>query len=369
MLAGRFLMIVPALAIAGSMLGKKTVAPGPGTFPTNGALFSALLVGVVLIVGALTFFPALSLGPDRRALRGARRKDVLTWTADDRKWNRHVPTSGRDRAIRGALAAARSGDRRAPHDEHGQAGLALRPRHPQARDQRQRRQAVAAAGGEEPGDVRGRGRQRADHAAVRPRSVRRRSPRRAAVVHRRGDALAVVHGRCSRTSPRRWPRAAARRRPRRCAGCARRPARAGCTDGHGGGRDRVRAAQGRPRGRRGRRADPRRRRGGRGHRLGRRVGHHRRVGAGHPRERRRSLGGHRRHQGAVRPHRRAHHREPGRDVPRPHDRPGRGRGAPEDAERDRAAHPAGRADDRLPDRLRDAGAARALRPDPRCRRR
>ncbi len=45
------------------MLNKKTVQPGPGTFPTNGILFTALLVGVVVIVGALTFFPALSLGP------------------------------------------------------------------------------------------------------------------------------------------------------------------------------------------------------------------------------------------------------------------------------------------------------------------
>ncbi|KFA91658.1 potassium-transporting ATPase subunit KdpA [Archangium violaceum] len=63
MLAGRFLMIIPVLAIAGSMVGKKTVAPGPGTFPTNGALFTGLLVSVVVIVGALTFFPALSLGP------------------------------------------------------------------------------------------------------------------------------------------------------------------------------------------------------------------------------------------------------------------------------------------------------------------
>ena len=63
MLGGRFLMIIPAMAIAGSMLSKKTVAPGPGTFPTNGALFSGLLVAVILIVGALTFFPALSLGP------------------------------------------------------------------------------------------------------------------------------------------------------------------------------------------------------------------------------------------------------------------------------------------------------------------
>ncbi|RPH70181.1 MAG: potassium-transporting ATPase subunit KdpA [Myxococcaceae bacterium] len=63
MLTGRFLMIIPALGIAGSMVGKKVVPPGPGTFPTNGPLFTFLLVSVVLIVGALTFFPALSLGP------------------------------------------------------------------------------------------------------------------------------------------------------------------------------------------------------------------------------------------------------------------------------------------------------------------
>ena len=63
MLAGRFLMIVPVLAIAGAMVGKKTVAPGLGTFPTNGPLFTVLVVGVIVIVGALTFFPALCLGP------------------------------------------------------------------------------------------------------------------------------------------------------------------------------------------------------------------------------------------------------------------------------------------------------------------
>jgi K+-transporting ATPase ATPase A chain len=63
MLAGRFLMILPVMAIAGAMLNKKTVAPGLGTFPTNGWLFTALLVAVIVIVGALTFFPALSLGP------------------------------------------------------------------------------------------------------------------------------------------------------------------------------------------------------------------------------------------------------------------------------------------------------------------
>ncbi len=63
MLAGRFLMIIPVLAIAGSMLNKKVVAPGPGTFPTGTLLFCGLLIGVVIIVGALTFFPALALGP------------------------------------------------------------------------------------------------------------------------------------------------------------------------------------------------------------------------------------------------------------------------------------------------------------------
>jgi K+-transporting ATPase ATPase A chain len=63
MLVGRFLMIIPALGIAGAMVDKKDAPAGPGTFPTNGGLFVALLVGVILIVGALTFFPALSLGP------------------------------------------------------------------------------------------------------------------------------------------------------------------------------------------------------------------------------------------------------------------------------------------------------------------
>jgi potassium-transporting ATPase potassium-binding subunit len=63
MLAGRFLMIIPMLAVAGSLAAKKSVPPSLGTFPTHGALFVSLLVGVILIVGGLTFFPALALGP------------------------------------------------------------------------------------------------------------------------------------------------------------------------------------------------------------------------------------------------------------------------------------------------------------------
>ena len=63
MLIGRFLMIVPMLAIAGNLARKKQIPPSLGTFPVNTVLFSVLLVSVVLIVGALTFFPALSLSP------------------------------------------------------------------------------------------------------------------------------------------------------------------------------------------------------------------------------------------------------------------------------------------------------------------
>ncbi len=63
MLMGRFLVIIPALAIAGSLVMKKTVPASAGTFPTDGSLFVGLLCGVILIVGGLTFFPALALGP------------------------------------------------------------------------------------------------------------------------------------------------------------------------------------------------------------------------------------------------------------------------------------------------------------------
>jgi K+-transporting ATPase ATPase A chain len=63
MLIGRYGMIIPILALAGSMAAKRRVAASLGTFPTTGLLFSGLLVGVIVIVGALNFFPALALGP------------------------------------------------------------------------------------------------------------------------------------------------------------------------------------------------------------------------------------------------------------------------------------------------------------------
>ena len=63
MMVGRFALIVPMLAVAGSLGGKKRLPPSAGAFPTDGGLFAGLLIGVILIVGGLTYFPALTLGP------------------------------------------------------------------------------------------------------------------------------------------------------------------------------------------------------------------------------------------------------------------------------------------------------------------
>jgi K+-transporting ATPase ATPase A chain len=63
MMIGRFLMVIPLLAVAGSLVQKKLLAPSAGTFPTTGPLFVGLLVGVIVITGGLIYFPALALGP------------------------------------------------------------------------------------------------------------------------------------------------------------------------------------------------------------------------------------------------------------------------------------------------------------------
>ena len=177
--------------------------------------------------------------------------------------------------------------------------------------------------------------------------------------------VAVVHGavRQLRRSDRRGPRQGA---GRLAAAAAHRDA------GQAADRRRPQELQARarhqPEGRRrragrGRRHDPVRRRGHRRHRLGQRGGDHRRIRAGHPRVRRRPLGGHRRHAGAVRLDPRAHHRGAGLDLPRSHDQAGRRRRAAEDAERDRAQHPADRPDHHLRVRDRDDPELRDL-----CRR-
>ena len=63
MLIGRFIFVIPMLAVAGSLAQKKLLAPSAGTFPTHSPQFVGLLVGVILIIGGLTYFPAISLGP------------------------------------------------------------------------------------------------------------------------------------------------------------------------------------------------------------------------------------------------------------------------------------------------------------------
>jgi potassium-transporting ATPase potassium-binding subunit len=70
MFVGRFFMIIPAMALAGSLAGKKSIPPSAGTLPTTGGLFVGLVVGVILIIGGLTFFPALALGPIVEHLAG-----------------------------------------------------------------------------------------------------------------------------------------------------------------------------------------------------------------------------------------------------------------------------------------------------------
>ena len=104
MLFGRFFMIIPPLAIAGSLGRKKRVPPSLGTFPVTTPLFAALLVGVIVIVGALTFFPALSLGPDRRALPDDARTGVLMATTH--KPTIHLGSADRPARDRGTRSAS-----------------------------------------------------------------------------------------------------------------------------------------------------------------------------------------------------------------------------------------------------------------------
>ncbi len=88
MLIGRFFMILPMLAIAGNLAKKKYVPPSLGTFPVTTPLFSVLLVGVIVIVGALTFFPGAEPGTDSRALVDAGRKDFLRSICQKKKARR-----------------------------------------------------------------------------------------------------------------------------------------------------------------------------------------------------------------------------------------------------------------------------------------
>ena len=98
MLIGRFLMIVPMLAVAGSLAAKKIVPASAGTFPTHGGLFVGLAVGVILIVGGLTFFPALALGPIVEHFAMHAGNALLK--SKRQSWTTSTPTSRRSQAAR-----------------------------------------------------------------------------------------------------------------------------------------------------------------------------------------------------------------------------------------------------------------------------
>src|SRR5258708_296273 len=191
MLMGRFLFVIPLMAVAGSLAEKKLLPPSAGTFPTHSPLFVGLLVGVVLIIGGLTYFPALSLGPvveqvamNAGTLYSAPCAKRLTSEACNHDHTLSdlgtpaeaapVQAAGRT-VVAGELVADRSGD----------LGLV-----PEARPQ---------GDGEEPGDVLRRDRLGADHHLLPARSLpwRQQRHRRACAVLGADHALAVVH-RCVR---------------------------------------------------------------------------------------------------------------------------------------------------------------------------
>ena len=237
--------------------------------------------------------------------------------------------------------------------------VAVRPGDHQARGGRCVHETRSAPGGEEPGHVRGRGRQRRSPPTTGSRDWSRTTAQRCLSGRSRSGSGSPC---CSPTSPRRWPKGAARRRPTRCA--KPRPTR---WRGDGwrqwtGEEERVagtRAAQGRPRRLRSRATSfPATARSSKASPAWTNRRSPAKVAPGHSRKRRRPQRGHGRHESALRPHRDSDHAQSRRDVYRPHDRAGRRRAAAEDAQRDRAVHPAGRPDDRLPAGDRDAAAVR-----------
>ena len=265
MLFGRFVPIVLVLALAGSLAAQQRGRPAaPAPCPPTGRCSASSSAARVVLVAALTFFPALALGPDRGG-------PVMT-TAHPR------PAPIVDRQHLHAERTGRTSRRRAR--SHPRQLLALA-----ARRAAQARPAHLAA---QPGHVRRLGRLGARHRAGD------RRPERVRLADR---GLAVVHRavRQPRRGRRRGPRQGAGRQP--APDQAPRPSPAGCaaTGAERGRCPGTDAAGRRPGGRRGRRGHPRRRRHRRGHRHRRRVGDHRRVRAGDPRVRRRPQRGHRRH--------------------------------------------------------------------------
>ena len=276
MLVGRFWMIIPAMAIAGSLAEKKSVPPSSGTFPTTGGLFIGLVVGVILIIGGLTFFPALALGPivEHLAMRAgtlfssnSSRSHVDGIPLQSRKGSRYRPCS----IAKIVLPAI------------GSAFVKLDPRVLIKNPVMFVLEVVTVlttiifvrdlvTGGANLGF---------EFQIVLWLWF-------TVLFANFAEAVAEGRGKAQAESLR---RTRTETQAKLLTGPDRQELSAGA--GH--------QPQGRRRGAgRGRRHHSVGRRGGRGHRFGERGGDHRQVGAGHPRVRRRPLGGHRRHPGAVR---------------------------------------------------------------------
>ena len=348
MLLGRFAFLIPIMAFGGSLVKKKVVPAGLGTLPTHGLLFVSLLVGVILIVGALTYFPAYSLGPivEHLLMHAGRcskmQTDMRTDELEVKQWKtrRKGDISIWDpKIIRAAIPASfKKLDPRVQVKnpvmfvvEIGSVITTIEfvrllftaptPAFPRTTLTYETIFVLAVAiwlwftvvfANFAEAMAEGRGKAQAEtlrRARTTTMAKRLASP----------DRFGNVRG-------------------------------GGCPG----------AAQGRPGAGRGRGRHPRRRRRGRGRGLGGRVGHHGRVGSRHSRERRRPQRGDGGHAGALRLDRGADQRQPRRDLPGPHDRAGGGREAAAHAQRDRAQYPDRQPDDHLRAGGGLAGAVRHL---------
>ena len=319
MLVGRYFVIIPMMAVAGSLVAKRAVPPSAGTFPTHGPLFVGLLIGVILILGGLTFFPALALGPIVEHLADDRPHAVLTdfgvTTMEASKLRKRMPVAAMlDPKI--AVPAI------------GQAFVKLDPRTLVRNPVIFVLEIVTLLA-----------------TALMVRDFLTVSDNLGFTMQivlwlwftvlfaNFAEAVAEGRGRAQADTLR---RARSETVAKRLLMPDNNELYEGVTASELAGR--------RPGRLRGRRRHSGRRRGDRGHRLRQRGGGDRRVRARDPRIRRRPVGGDRRHHRHFGPHHRSHHRLAGQFVSRPHDRAGRRRRTAEDAERDRAQHPAGRAD-------------------------
>ena len=193
MLIGRFGIIIPALALAGSLAAKKVVPVSLGTFRTDNTMFIGLVIGVILIIGGLTFFPAVVARPDRRA---AEPREVLLMTSPETEpmqvnETTPTPTPG---------ASAPDGSRCGPGTQP------LRPGDPRPGLDRLAQEVRSEDAVQEPGDVRGA--DRGDRGAPR-------GDRSSGHLHDAASPSGSSSRSRSPTLPRRWPRGGARRKPTR----------------------------------------------------------------------------------------------------------------------------------------------------------